>query len=133
MDFVTVITYLKDLFATIMILLTMLSPAFGGNGVAYEAEKPDELITSFVVVSDIHVETNQPKSYQNLNDVLYGIKAGKDIDTVIYTGDNVMNGQLLENFFFYTWCPYDETRSVIRLVTNWNTKDEEVDAILAAL
>ncbi len=102
MDFVTVITYLKDLFATIMILLTMFSPAFGGNGVAYEAEKPDELITSFVVVSDIHVETNNPASYQNLNDVLYGIKAGKDIDTVVYTGDNVMNGQLLENFFFYT-------------------------------
>ena len=41
--------------------------------------------------------------------------------------------ELEENFFFYTWCPYDEIRSVIRLVTNWNTKDEEFDAILAAL
>ncbi len=102
MDITTVLTYLKDLFATVMILLTMISPAFGGNGNTYEAENPDALVTSFVVVSDIHVETNQPKSYQNFNDVLYGIKDGKDISTVVYTGDNVMNGQVLENLLFYT-------------------------------
>ena len=47
--------------------------------------------------------------------------------------DNEKIAELEENFFFYTWCPYDETRSVIRLVTNWNTKDEEIEAILAAL
>ena len=41
--------------------------------------------------------------------------------------------ELEENFFFYTWCPYDETHSVIRLVTNWNSKEEEIDAILAAI
>ena len=102
MDFTTVIIYLKDLFATIMVLLMMMSPAFDGDGVAYQAERPDELITSFAVVSDIHVETNQPKSYQNLSDVLYGIKAGEDISTVVYTGDNVMNGQVLEDVLFYT-------------------------------
>ena len=102
MDFKTVITYLKDLFATVMILLAMFSPVFGGNGAEYEAKNPDELVTSFVVASDIHVETNQPKSYQNLNDVLDGIKAGKNIKSVVYTGDNVMNGQLLEDFFFYS-------------------------------
>ena len=41
--------------------------------------------------------------------------------------------ELEENFFFYTWAPYDETRSVIRLVTNWNSKEEEIEAILEAL
>ncbi|MBO5937450.1 MAG: metallophosphoesterase [Clostridia bacterium] len=102
MDFTTVVMYLKDLLATVMTLLMMMSPAFSGNGVAYEAQNPDELITSFVVVSDIHVETNNPESYENFSDVLYGIKAGKDIDAVIYTGDNVMNGQFLENVFFYS-------------------------------
>ena len=102
MDFATVIIYLKDLFATIMILLMMMSPAFGGDAESYQAERPDELITSFAVVSDIHVETNQPESYKNLSNVLYGIKAGEDISTVVYTGDNVMNGQLLEDIFFYT-------------------------------
>lgn len=102
MDITTVLTYLKDLFATIMILLTMMSPAFGGSGKSYRAENPDALVTSFAVVSDIHVETNHPQAYQHLSDVLYGLKDGEDIDTVVYTGDNVMNGQLLENLFFYT-------------------------------
>ncbi len=101
MDFSTVVIYLKDLLATVMTLLMMMSPAFTGDGVAYQAKNPDELITSFVVVSDIHVETNNPKSYEALSDLLYGIKAGEDIDTVVYTGDNVMNGQFLENVFFY--------------------------------
>lgn len=102
MDISTVVLFIKDLFATIMILLTMMSPAFGGNGNGYEAENPDALVTSFAVVSDIHVETNYPDSFRNLSDVLNGIKDGKDISTAVYTGDNVMNGQLVENFFFYT-------------------------------
>ena len=50
---------------------------------------------------------------------------------VIVPNDKI--AELEENFFFYTWAPYDETRSVIRLVTNWNSKEEEIDAILEAL
>lgn len=102
MNFTTVIIYIKDLIATVLTLLMMLSPAFGGTGVPYTAEKPDELITGFAVVSDIHVETNNPKSYGNLYNVLEGVKAGESLDAVVYTGDNVMNGQLLENVFFYS-------------------------------
>ena len=102
MDFSTVITYLKDLLATVMILLTMFSPAFGSKAESYSAERPDELITSFAVVSDIHVETNHPEPYNSLKGVLQGIKVGEDIDAVVYTGDNVMNGQVLEDVFFYS-------------------------------
>ncbi|MBQ3136522.1 MAG: metallophosphoesterase [Clostridia bacterium] len=102
MEISTVLIYLKDLIATVLTLLMMISPAFGSTAEPYTAERPDELITGFAVVSDIHVETNNPESYNNLKNVLEGIKAGSDIDTVIYTGDNVMNGQLLENLFFYS-------------------------------
>ena len=102
MDISSVITYLHELFATIMVFLTIISPAFGSDATKFEAEKPDELIASFVVLSDIHVETDQPESYTYLSQVLEGVKAGEDVDAVIYTGDNVMNGQLLENFFFYS-------------------------------
>lgn len=101
MDISTILTYVKDLVATVLTLLLMISPAFGGNGVAYTAERPDDLITSFAVVSDIHVETNNPKSFNNFKDVLEGVKGGENIDAVVYTGDNVMNGQTLENLFFY--------------------------------
>ncbi len=41
--------------------------------------------------------------------------------------------ELVQNFMFYVWAPYDEGHDVIRLVTNWNTKEEEIDALLAAL
>lgn len=102
MDFTTVVVYLKDLLATIMTLLMMLSPAFGSTAEPFSAERPDELITSIAVVSDIHVETNNPEAYENLKGVLEGIKAGENIKTVVYTGDNVMNGQILESVFFYT-------------------------------
>lgn len=102
MDITTVITYLKDLFATIMILIGMIFPTAGNVSTAYEPVNPDELVASIVAVSDIHVETNNPESYENLSKLLYGIKAGETVDAVVYTGDNVMNGQDLENFFFYT-------------------------------
>ncbi|MBR2412902.1 MAG: metallophosphoesterase [Clostridia bacterium] len=101
MDIKTIAAYLKDLFATFMVLVMMIVP-FGNKGVEYTAENSEDLITSFVAVSDIHVETNNPTPYQNLSDVLHGIKAGQDISTVVYTGDNVMNGQVLEDFFFYS-------------------------------
>lgn len=101
MSISTVFAFIKDVFTSLLVLVMMILPGFGNGGVEYQAEKPDELITSFVVVSDIHVETNNPTSYRNLSAVLKGIKAGKDISTVVYTGDNVMNGQIAEDFLFY--------------------------------
>ena len=41
--------------------------------------------------------------------------------------------ELEKDFLFYTWCAYDENRSVIRLVTNWNTSEEELQSIIDAL
>ena len=101
MDATTVLTFIKQVIATLMTLLMMMSPAFDKEGKAYEAKNADALVTSFAVVSDIHVETNNPESYTNLSNVLKGIKGGKDVESVVYLGDNVMNGQLLENVFFY--------------------------------
>lgn len=101
MDIMTVLNFAKEMIATILILLTMWSPAFGESTVSYTAERPDELVASFAAVSDIHVETNRAETYKNFKDVLAGIKGGEDIDAVVYTGDNVMNGQIIENLFFY--------------------------------
>ncbi len=96
-----IIVYIKDLIATVMVLLMMMSPAFGGTGVKYQAEKPEELVMSFSAVSDIHVETNNPESYKAYYDILEGVKAGENNDALVFLGDNVMNGQILENLFFY--------------------------------
>lgn len=101
MDLVSILNYLKGLIPTILTLLMMISPAFGGEGAVYTAERPDELVASFAVVSDTHVETNNDKSFDAFRNLLEGIKGGEDVDAAVYLGDNVMNGQLLENLFFY--------------------------------
>lgn len=103
MDISTVTTFVKQVLATFLTLIMMVFP-FGDNGtdLTYTAENPDELIVSFSAVSDIHVETNNPDAYNAYSALLKGLKAGEDHDAVVYLGDNVMNGQLLENFFFYT-------------------------------
>lgn len=41
--------------------------------------------------------------------------------------------ELEKDFFFYVWTPYDKDNSVIRLITNWNTQESEVEAVIAAL
>ena len=102
-DISTIILYIKQLFATILTLIMMIVPSSdGAKGVAYESENSQELILSFAAVSDTHVETNNPDSYSAFSQLLYGIKAGKDHDVAVFLGDNVMNGQALENLFFYT-------------------------------
>lgn len=101
MDIMTVLNFAKEMIATILVLLTMWSPAFGESTVSYTAENPDELVASFAAVSDVHIETNRVETFKNFKAVLEGIKGGENIDAVVYTGDNVMNGQITENLFFY--------------------------------
>ena len=103
MDFSTVVLFIKQLFATIMTMIMMILPVADKTvGTPYNAVNPQDLIMSFSAVSDTHVETNNPDSYNAFSDLLYGIKAGQNHDTVVFLGDNVMNGQALENMFFYT-------------------------------
>ena len=94
--------FVRDIFLTIGILLTMFSPFTDQSGVPYEAKNADELVMSMSVVSDTHVERLNPTSFGYFYDILKNIKAGEDIDAVAYLGDNVMNGQYLEDTFFYS-------------------------------
>ncbi len=102
MDITTVAIFIKQVISTLLILLMMISPVSFTQGTAYEAAEPEELVMSFAAVSDIHVETNNPEAYKNFSDLLYGIKAGKHHEATVFLGDNVMNGQYLEDFFFYS-------------------------------
>ncbi len=103
MDISTVFAFIKQVAATVSILFSMIfSPAATTSELTYEAERPDELIMSFSVVSDVHVETNNPDAYGAFANLIKGIKAGKNHSAAVFLGDNVMNGQLIENLFFYT-------------------------------
>lgn len=101
MDISTVFTFIKQVVATFTALVTMFLPVASTPELAYEAQNPDELIMSFSAVSDIHVETNNPDAYKAFAALINGVKAGKNHNATVFLGDNVMNGQLLENFFFY--------------------------------
>lgn len=101
MSITSIVLFIRQLFSTFMALLAMMSPFFGMGGAAYQAKNPDELIMSFVAVSDTHIETNNPDSYNAFSNLLAGIKAGKNHDATVFVGDNVMNGQDLENLLFY--------------------------------
>jgi len=102
MDFTTIAVFIKDFMATVLTLLMMMSPAFGSSEITYTAEKPEEVIMSFSAVSDIHVESNNPKPYGVFYNVLEGLKSGADNDAVVFLGDNTMNGQTIENIFFFS-------------------------------
>ncbi len=102
MEFTTVVTFIKDVIATLLTLLMMMSPAFGSDAEIYSAKNPDELVMSFSAVSDIHVETNNPKAYNAFKELIEGVEAYENNDAVLFLGDNVMNGQIVENLFFYT-------------------------------
>ena len=50
MDITTVITFIKQVFSTLLTLLMMMSPALNSGGAAYSAKNPDELVMSFCIV-----------------------------------------------------------------------------------
>ena len=102
MDFSKVYVFIRDIFLTIGILITMFSPFTDRSGVPYEAENADELVMSMSVVSDTHVERLNPTSFQYFYEILKNIKAGEDVDAVAYLGDNVMNSQYFEDTIFYS-------------------------------
>ena len=52
---------------------------------------------------------------------------------ILIVEDEVSIAELEKDFFFYTWCPFDETNSVIRLVAGWGSTEEDVDAFLNAI
>ena len=95
---------LKAVWEFILTFFTFLSLLFSNaplEEVSYEAQSPTELVMSFSIISDTHVETTDSGSYKNFTKTLRAMKAGRDIDAAVFLGDNVMNGQSLENFYFY--------------------------------
>lgn len=94
-----VINYLKGLFAVISIFLTMIFVP--GSGEAYTAKDPEAAKLVFSVVSDIHVESNNPTTYSAFKNIINDLKNNKSADATVFLGDNTMNGQGIENALFF--------------------------------
>ena len=67
------------------------------------------------------------------------VKAGYELwlphqtNQVFVIMPNEKIAELEKDFFFYTWCPYDLARSVIRLVIGWGSTEDDIRALLAAI
>jgi threonine aldolase len=46
---------------------------------------------------------------------------------------NELIEKLKKNFDFYVWEKHDENNSVLRLVTSWATKEDQVDKFLSEI
>ena len=98
----TYINFAKHVISTVLALIWLpvsfiVSPAGG-----YEAAEPDQLKTSFTVLSDIHIEGNNYQTFKEYSEILNEVKNSKNNDTLVFLGDNTMNGQNIESIFFFS-------------------------------
>lgn len=101
MDISTIFKSILDFFITLFTCFSLLFSGGQSENSALQPKHPNELITSISVVSDTHVETNNAEKYSSFTKLIQGIKSAKT-DTAVFLGDNVINGNFMENRFFYT-------------------------------
>ncbi len=88
---------ISTVFALLFLPISVLLPPTEG----YEAKNSDELKTSFTILSDIHIEGNNFQTFKEFTEILKEVRNSKDTDTLVFTGDNTMNGQHIESIFFF--------------------------------
>lgn len=95
------LNFVKHVFATVLTLILLPISFMAPPTDSYEAKNPDSLITSFTVLSDIHIEGNNYPTFREYSEILKDVHNSEDNDTLVFLGDNTMNGQNIESLFFY--------------------------------
>ncbi len=96
------INFAKHVIMTVFTLIFMPLSFLASPAEGYEARNPDELKTSFTVLSDIHIEGNNFETFKEYSEILNAVNNSKDNDTLVFLGDNTMNGQHIESIFFFS-------------------------------
>ena len=97
-----VLNFIKHVIATVLTLVFLPVSSVIPPVESYEAENPQELKTGFTVLSDIHIEGNNFQTFKEYSEILKEVKNSKNNNTLVFLGDNTMNGQDIESIFFYT-------------------------------
>lgn len=97
-----VLNFIKHVIATVFTLIFLPVSTVIPPVESYEAQNTEELKTSFTVLSDIHIEGNNFQTFKEFSEILKEVKNSEDNDTLVFLGDNTMNGQDIESIFFYT-------------------------------
>lgn len=95
------INFAKHVIMTVFTLIFMPLSFLISPADSYEAKKADELKTSFTVLSDIHIEGNNYPTFKEFSEILKEVHNSNNNDTLVFLGDNTMNGQDIESIFFY--------------------------------
>lgn len=68
----------------------------------HSVKDKENISLNFSVLSDAHIEGNNPETYKNFTKILYDVKnTDTKNDALVMLGDNTMNGQHIESIFFY--------------------------------
>lgn len=97
-----ILEFAKHVILTVLAILYLPISVLIPPTDSYEAKNPDELKTSFSIVSDIHIEGNKYPTFEKYAEILKNVRNSKDNDTLVFLGDNTMNGQDIESIYFYT-------------------------------
>lgn len=96
------IDFAKHVISTVLTLIFLPISIIMPPTDSYKAKNPDELVTSFTVVSDIHIEGNNFQTFKEYTEILKEVRNSEDNDTLVFLGDNTMNGQHIESIFFFS-------------------------------
>ena len=121
----------------ISMIVAMFLFVSSGSVAKYVPENEEKLLLSAAVISDVHMESNNPDRFIRFGKVLTGVtKTSRHFDIVAFTGDNTMNGQGIEWFDFYGFVNRFIKKSEVLVAMGnhdfGNTSDKEVYKELSA-
>ncbi|MCD7774293.1 MAG: metallophosphoesterase [Clostridiales bacterium] len=97
----TAIIYtIKKLLSTFLALFLLIGSS--NSGATHTVLDEDSCELNFTVLSDVHMESNRKTSRDAFIKIMYDVKNNEvGCDALVFLGDNTMNGQDIENMFFY--------------------------------
>ncbi|MGN1328548.1 MAG: metallophosphoesterase family protein [Eubacterium sp.] len=119
-------------FISAVLALFIFSPS--GDVSAYSPIDKDNLKTSFTVISDGHLESNNSQKHKNYGEFFCDTANAEVMSrTLIMLGDNTMNGQFIETSMLYGLLnKYNKIENVLTVAGNhdvcdgdYNSKDYE--------
>lgn len=95
------IDFVKQVISTVLTMIFLPVSFLTAPASGYETKKPEEVRTSFTVLSDIHIEGNNYATFEKFTEILNEVHSAEQNNTLVFLGDNTMNGQGIESSFFF--------------------------------
>lgn len=96
------------------------------NAAKYSALDDENCKLSFSVLSDAHIEGNNPGRFNTFAKILKDAKnTTRENDAMVFLGDDTMNGQTIESLLFYgAVATVDPAKQYINVIGNHDTHED---------